>query len=498
MNNAQVAAKESAKVIPSSFAALDHALVHGMIWTGVVKWTSQALSWISTIVVARLLAPSDYGLLAMASAALGLIAMVNEFGLGNAIVYQQQLEKRQVAQLNSLALLLSLAGFSVACVVASPLARFYQAPELTWVMVSLGFGFMATGVTSVPSAMLEKALRYKLLAVLEGGQAVLVSVVTLLLAWWDFGYWALVGGKLLGLTVGAIIVVGMFGHPFAFPRLHDIRSILRFSWQLCFGRWCWFVGATSDLFIAGRVLGAAGLGAYSMALTLANMPVDKIASLLSRVTPGLFSSVQSDKDSLKRYFLGISQGVALIVFPIAAGFSLVADDVVRLALGEKWEAAIAPLQILAFYSGIRAIAAPAAPVMVAMGEANVGMWNGVFAMFLLPLAFYIGSYWGAVGIALAWAIAHPMNLAVMFWRVFKGIGLTPSSYSATLWPAVGACCVMALCVVGVQNWFAGSSHSSLKLVSEIIVGALSYAGVILLFHRECIDNLRFFIRTARS
>lgn len=473
-------------------------LVRGMAWTGAVKWITQAFSWMATIVVARLLAPSDYGLLAMATAFLSLVAMINELGLGGAIVYQQRLGSRQIAQLNTLALLLGIAGFVLACLAALPLASFYHAPELPWVVVALGLGFVITGLTSVPNAVLEKSLRFKLLAVLEGSQGALVAVSTVALAWLGFGYWALVWGKLLGLVVGAVVLLVFCRQRFAFPRWQDIRGIITVSWQLCFGRWCWFVGATSDVFIAGRILGQASLGAYSMGLTLANIPTDKIAALVSRVTPALFSTVQSDRVVLNRYFLALTEGLSLLSFPIGVGLALVTDDLVRLALGDKWEAAIVPLQILAAYSGIRATAAPAASVMVAIGEARIGMWNGVFAMFLLPTAFYIGSWRGAAGIALAWALAHPINLAVMYWRVFRGIALPTSLYARTLWPAISATSVMVFFVLGARVLFAGEFPMLLRLVFEMTVGGIVYLGAIWIFHRECLDHVRHLFRCAQA
>ena len=173
---------------------LDHTLLRGIAWTGAVKWGSQVMSWLSTIVVARVLAPSDYGLVAMATAFLGLVALVNEFGLGSAIVMVRTLRQEQVAQLNSLALLLGLSGFLVACVAAVPVAIFYDAPDLPWVLVVLGGTFLTAGLCSVPNAILEKALRFKTLAFIEGGQSFTNAVFTVTLALLGFGtgrwYWA--------------------------------------------------------------------------------------------------------------------------------------------------------------------------------------------------------------------------------------------------------------------------------------------------------------------
>ena len=151
---------------------LDHVLVRGVAWTAAVKWLTQVVTWGMTVVVARLLAPSDYGLVGMATIYITLFTLFSEFGIGTAVVTLQDLTEDQVSQLNTLSLFLGLLGFIISAAAAIPLGRFFRAPNLPLVVIVLSCGFIVSGIRTVPYSLLQKELRFKLLAVIEGLQGV--------------------------------------------------------------------------------------------------------------------------------------------------------------------------------------------------------------------------------------------------------------------------------------------------------------------------------------
>ena len=148
------------------------------------------------MVVARLLLPSDYGLVGMAAIYINLFTLFSEFGIGTAVVTLQDLSEHQVAQLNTVSVLTGLLGFLISAAAAVPLGKFFRAPNLPLVVVVLSCGFVVSGVRTVPYSLLQKELRFKLLAIIEGMQGVVQAAVTLVLAFLGFGYWALVLGIL--------------------------------------------------------------------------------------------------------------------------------------------------------------------------------------------------------------------------------------------------------------------------------------------------------------
>lgn len=487
---------------PSSITAagssLDRVLVRGLAWTGAVKWLSQILSWLSTIVVARLLVPEDYGVVAMAAAVLGLITLLNEFGLGAAVVALRYLTKEHISQIHSLASLFGVGGFLLSCTMAIPVGQFFNAPEVTLIMIAMGAGFIFLSMRSVPSALLEKELRFKFLAFLEGGQSLLATLTTVLLAWSGAGYWALVLGGLAG-QIGATSVIRLCHPlPYAWPSWQFLKEAIRFSSHVLISRISWYVSSNSDVFIAGRVLGQALVGAYSFAGTLANVPQDKVTALLNRVMPAFYSTVQHDAGAMQRYLLLLTEALALIVWPMGVGMSLIAHDFVLVVLGDKWNGVIAPLEILACWAAVRSIFGLVAPLLYVTGNSRMAMLNGLYCVATYPIGFWVGSHWGVIGLAWAWVLVQPLAFIQPYRYVLRATQLSLWGYLGALWPALSSIILMAACILGIQYAIPADWPLATHLGIEILVGGAAYLMSVQLFHRRRLVLLLQFIRESRK
>jgi O-antigen/teichoic acid export membrane protein len=476
---------------------LDHSLLRGIAWTGAVKWGSQLVSWLSTIVVARVLVPSDYGLVAMAMAFLGLVALVREFGLGSAIVMIRNLDSSQLCQLNGLAFLLGIAAFLISCASAVPLSNFYNAPDLPWVVVALGGAFLTAGASSVPNSILEKELQFKTLALIEGLQSFLNAAVTILAAVLGFGYWALVLGGLVSGFVAGIIVIKIAGVPIAVPRCSTLNNVLSMSWHLLASRLAWYASSTADIFIAGRFLGQASLGSYSFAFTLANIPMEKVTALVNRVTPAFYSKVQDNFPALRRYVLGLTEVLAIVTFPVAFGLAIVSQEFVLFVLGEKWQSTVAPLGVLAIYAAVRSVSSLMAPILFVTGGSRFGMFNGFWTAIILPLGFFVGSTFGITGIALAWMLVNPLTLAPVYWKVFSTIQLRPSQYLLALWPALSSTAVMVAAVLVAKQLFPHDTTLTLRFLTLVVTGVSAYFAMLWVVHRARLEGLLAIVRATR-
>jgi len=479
-------------------ARIDRLLVRGIAWTGVVKWVSQLLSWMSTILVARLLNPEDYGIVAMAGIFVGFIGLLNEFGLGAAIVALRHLTEEQIASIHSLASLSGVTGFLLTCLVAIPAGHFYASYDVPLVIVVMGIGFAFLALRSVPSALLEKALRFKLLALLEGGQAIVAALITVGLAWWGAGYWALVIGGVVGHVVVTAVILRQHPVRYARPSIRSLREALRFSSHVLVGRISWYVASNADVFIAGRILGQGIVGAYSFAGTLANLPLDKITALLSRVMPGFYSSVQTDPSVLRRYLLLLTEGLAFLTFPIGVGMALVAYAFVGFVLGEKWIGVVLPLQVLSCWAVVRSVFSLIPPILFVTGGSRLSMLNGLFCMVAYPLGFWIGSGWGAVGIALAWVVVQPVSWIAPYRHALAAVRLSFLKYLSVLWPAASSTVIMAGGVCLIRQALPESSSHLLHLLCEAAAGAAMYAVMIGTFHRARLSQFLDLLRHSRT
>jgi PST family polysaccharide transporter len=477
---------------------LDRSLVLGIAWTSGAKWASQLLSWASTLIVARVLTPEDFGLVGMASVFLGLITLLSEFGLGSAIVTLQQLDEEQVSQIYGLSVLFGLASFVTACVAAVPLGRFFRAPELPAVVVAISAGFVITAFRTVPSSLLQRDLRFKALALVEAGRAAVLAVGMIAFALLGLRYWTLVIGGLLSAALGTVAILVLQRHRLAWPRVRSLKLAVGFSGHVLVSRLSWYTYSNADFLVAGRVLGTTALGLYDLGWTLANIPVEKITGLVSQVTPPIFSAVQHDYAALRRYLLRITEGLALITCPLCFGMALVAPDFVRFALGDKWHGAIVPLQLLALSASFRAVTPLLAQAMLAIGQSRLVMKYSMLNAVVLPAGFFLAAKaWGTVGIAWVWVLLFPVLALPVYRVVLAEIRLPARTYLRALWPALSSALLMATTVETLSWTMSDRLAPGYRLGALVGAGAAVYALTCILLHRERITAFYRFVGAVR-
>jgi O-antigen/teichoic acid export membrane protein len=458
---------------------LDHTLAKGVAWTAAAKWSSQILSWASLIAIAHLLSPSDFGLVGMAALYLGLVTLFSEFGVGTAILTLRDLTAKQMAQLNSVSVLAGFVSFLLSCLAAVPLGHFFHAPKLPSVVVAMSTTFVVLSLRSVPYGLLQKEMQFRLLSVLETLQSMGQAVTALLLAFFGFGYWALVLGNVFGSFLLTVLTIFYKRHGFARPRFDSIRRALQFSGHVLVARLCWYGYTNADFLMAGRMLGASPLGEYTVAWNLATAPIEKISAVVVRVTPAFFSAVQQERAALGRYLRVLTEGLSILTFPATFGLALVADEFVPLALGRKWEGAIVPLQLLAFYASFRAIVTLLPQVLVVVGETRFAMWNSVATLLVMPTAFYIGSRWGTTGIATAWIVTYPLVVIPLYRRALAKIQLSVAEYMRGVLPPLNGSIVMAAAVFAVKWGLPAPWPLAVRLTLEVLAGAAAYVALML-------------------
>lgn len=477
-------------------ARLDGHLIRGAAWTGSVKWLSQPFAWISTLIVARILSPTDYGILGMATFYLGFVKMVSEFGIGAAIVSIRDVSDEQIAQLNGLSLIVGVLTFVASCLIAWPLGMFFRAPQLPPVVIALSAAYALAALQSVPLAVLRRDLRFRRVALIDATQAMVTSMSAILFAWLGFRYWSLVLCTVTGvITMTALVLVGA-PRSYRWPRRKSLGKILSFSRDMLVTRMAWYFGQDADFFVAGRVLGKAPLGFYSFGWTLANVAVEKITAMVLGVTPSVLARVQHDHAALRRYVLNISESLALITFPVTIGLALVADDVVHLALGDKWAGTATPLRLLAISAAVRSVTPILGQLPAVLDETRFQMRLNIVSTVLLPLGFLAGSHWGIVGIAASWLVVQPLVVLLpLTHRMFRRIGMRYGEYFRCFSASLGATLTMCVAVLGARIAIGDEVPRIWRLVACVLVGALAYGGFLFVLHR---DRLGQYITRIRS
>jgi teichuronic acid exporter len=463
---------------------MDRSLITSLAWRATADWSSQILSWVSLLIVVRLLSPADFGIVSMAVILLPYLKYVSEFGIPRAILTLRDLSEDQIAQLNTIAVLLGFVSFGVASLLAKPVAMFFRTPALAPVVIVTCLALIPQGARAVSEGLLSKNMKFGELSLFDAVNAIVTAVSTLTLAIIGYGYWALVVGNVLGVSVRCVLLLRSRPHRFAIPRLSSVREPLQFGWHVLVSTVALNSYQRLDNLTAGRVLGQAALGFYGMAWNLANVPLEKVTSLVTTVIPSYLAAVQNDLAAVRRYVRTLTEALAMATFPATIGLGLVARELIPLAFGAKWNGVVLPLEILSAYAAFRSIPALLAKVLTAVGNARYVMWNDLAALGILPIAFYVGSHWGISGIAWGWVLAYPFVAVPLYWKTIRTIGMGTSEYVRALRPALSGTVVMVVAVVTTKYVLPPNHPLLVRLAVEIVIGALAYTGAVLLLHGD--------------
>ncbi len=417
-------------------------------------------------------------MVAMATVIHGLVTILSEFGVGVTIVTLRQLSSAQIAQFNGLSAALGATAFLAMAAAAPAMAAFFDRPALVAVVTAMGATFLVSGLRTIPAALLQRDLRFGTLAVIEAMQAVVGAAVTLTCAWNGWGYWAIVAGALGASLSWSTLLLIVRPCAFAWPRRRELGSALTFTSHQVTGSIAWYAYSNADFVVAGRWLGAHDLGIYSMAWTLARVVPERIANIALRLTPAFFAAVSDEVSALRRWLAGVTEGIAIVCFPLLVGLSLVAADALRVIAGAQWDAAALPLRLLALYGAFDVVTQPLTRALVAVGDARFTARMGLALAVIMPCGFIAGAHYGPVGLAIAWLLLGPAVRILALLRVRRLIGLRVSEYFAALRPALIATVVMALAVVAARVAFTIDATFP-RLAVTVALGATAYVATLL-------------------
>ena len=323
-------------------------------------------------------------------------------------------------------------------------------------------------------------MQFKRLAALDAARAFLVSAMTVGLAWAGFGYWSLVVGRVLSSVIATVLVLSWAPLRPAWPRWAELRTTLSFSADIITARLAWWGYTNADFVVAGRMLGVVPLGAYTCAWTTASAPMEKIVSVFARVLPPLFSVVTHDSSLARRYLLGITEVLMLLVAPASIGLALVADDFVSVLLGPQWAGAVTPLRILCLFAAIHAPGTLYPHILNATGRSRFSLRIHLVALVVLPIAFVAaGRTWGVNGIAAVWIFIYPIVLGLFLAETLKAVECSFSEYAASFRPAVSGIAVMVPAVIIASGFLDPDVSAPVRLAFGIATGGAFYVGAVL-------------------
>lgn len=393
-------------------------LKHSMLRGGVAKLCGQGLNFVLRVAfmvtLARLLSPSDFGLVAMATVITGIYGLFSTAGLSSATVQKPTINDQQISTLFWVNVVVGilLAVFTLAS--APLLSMFYGEPRLLPITAALAVGFVFTGLGVQHLALLQRSLRFVAITSIETFSQLVSTGVGIGLAFAGLGYWALIAASLslpATTTLCAWVVIRWVPGP---PRWNaDIGPMLRFGGTITANNLVVYLGYNFEKVLLGRIWGPEALGLYGRAYQLVSMPTDYLNGAIGGVAFSALSRIQEEPAKLKRYFLrGYSLTVSLTV-PITAFCGLFADQIILIALGPAWANAAEVFRLLAPTVLVFAIINPFSWLLLSMGLQGRSLKIGLVLAPIVIAAYCVGLPFGATGVAFAyssamvlWAIPH--------------------------------------------------------------------------------------------
>ena len=465
-------------------------------WTSLAKLIGQIISWGVTLIVLRVLLPADYGLMAIVSTIITVLAGIAELGLGASVVQAPKLNRDDLGAVTSAVIALNL-GIGVLVGLLAPLAAwFFAEPRLTLLIQFACLQFLFNAVGTVPQALAYRDMNFKWLAGAELAAVVTSALATLGLAWHGYGVWALLLGSLLQNFIRTALLLRR-GMARPVLRRQGLREHVTFGGMFTITRLITQVVYESDILMAGHFLSGQAIGLYSVSLHLATLPMQKIMSVINQVAFSAVAQLQHDRARLRQHMLAATRLLTVFSLPLFWGVSVVATEFVATIMGPGWAEAVFPLQAICLITPLRMLNIVYNTMALGVGHMQLNVMNTVTSASVLPLAFYIGVYWGVNGLAFAWVIAIPIISFYRLPKMLRIIDIRSSDLVACLKAPVVAGAIM-YAAVGLGRLACEGLAPAMSLALLIVLGAGAHVRALLLLDRRIIPDVLKIVLAMRA
>lgn len=448
------------------------------MYLGVGKGAGKLISFVNTLLLARLLTPEDYGLMAIVMVIVGFIGFFNEIGLGSAIKQRIDINQQQLNGCFTLALLISSTLYLGLYLASPAIAHYYEHDVLTDVLRFIALSFIIGAIATVPDALIAREMRFKIYAGIEFAMILLQCVITLVLAWLGYQVWALAWGFVASQLFKTICILYFSNwRPSRFGHVRSATDLMKFGATVTYSRLTWYFYNNAKTLIIGKVLNPQQLGVYSMAATLSALPTSHITSMVIQIASPLFSKMQLDLPRLDNALRRLTSGIALLGFPVMAGMALTASELVPVLLGPNWLEVIFPLQILCILGLFKSVDPLITQAFISIGKANITARYTSLCAVVIPLSVYIGAiYGGLVGVAIGMVVSYPLSSIYLFYAARIHLDFSMRRYLKALQTPIEACIWMAILVLGFQylSVYFGFNQMLWLLLSKTVVGSIGY------------------------
>lgn len=468
--------------------------IASIVWSTAQSWGSQCISLVVFSILARLLNPESFGLIAIAAIFVGFVNLFLDQGFSQAIIQRRELEREHLDTVfwTNVSISVLLTFISIAS--ADLIAKFFTQPDLTSVIRWLSLSFLIGSLNNVQVAILQRNLNFKplairsLIATLGGG------VIGVSMALMGFGVWSLVCQQLAN---GIIQVLVLWTASDWRPRLSfspkHFRDLFSFGMNVLGINILNFVVTNGDNLLIGYFLGPVPLGYYNLAYRLLTIVAQLFIGVASSTAMPIFSSIQDDLPRLRNVLYEFVELTNTIAFPVFLGISVLAPELVIVIFGEQWKASIPVMQILNIIGILQAGFYYNSPLILAVGKPQLKLWLDVARSIFYFTAFFISVRWGIIAVASSYVISAYIFALITLRVIKQAVGITIKEYLSNYTTPLTASLIMVLLMLAIKNLLI--VHTDIPSIGIIIVatisGTLTYLFSIYLFKPKLLKKFYF-------
>ena len=468
-------------------------VLSGLVWGAGARVAGLVIQMIGTVVLARLIAPSQFGLFAIASVFYGFGGLAGNLGLGTAIIQRPRITEAHLSTAFwfNAAIGLVLTGLQI--LLAPLLAGWLHQPDVTPLIQLVAFAYTLS-LSVVPMAILERSMKFRTVAIVEMFSSWTALGCAIVGAFMGFGAYALIGQILIfNVLLSASSLIAARWWPKVRPSMAALKDLWSVSIWFTLGNLIGYWGQSADTLALGRTQTSAEVGYYNRGYNLMQLPMRHLGGVLTRVTTPALSSMQSDVERSKSAWLRSVTLMALVSFPVCLGMAASAPALVRTLWGATWIPVVPLLQVLSLAGIPWSLVVAAEGLMMARGQARTFFWLSLLNSAVTIAAVLVGVRYGAIGVAWAILLRSCLVLPVYIRVCLRDIEVSVGDVVAAIWKPFISALAMGVFVWGIGRALGGLVSPAL-LVVQVLLGVCAMWVMLRFVAPELLTQARDLVR----
>jgi O-antigen/teichoic acid export membrane protein len=474
-------------------SSLKQKTISAFLWSFFGQYVTQGVTFGVTLVLTRLLEPTDFGLLGMLSIFIAISNTLQNFGFNAALIQRSDVTSRDYSTVFYFNMGMSLLLYLILFLAAPWIAAFFDEPRLTLIARVYMLSLLINGFSLVQSTIFTRQINFKPPVIIRLISAIFSGSIGILMALNGFGVWSLVVQVLTSNFLYSLLVwFSSKWRPEAVFDRTSFKNLMGFSSKIFLSHFINRLFHTLDNFVIGKIFSTAQLGFYTRARSLKEFPIKNTTTVLERVLFPVFATIQDDNERLMNLAMKFTGIISFIVFPMMFGLAVAAEPFVKVIFTDKWLPAVKFIQILCLYGFIQPLSAINVDVIIAKGKANVVLMLEVIHKVLFVAAMVVGFNWGIEGFLYANLIGHYITYFFVLYLSSRTLNYSIFPLLKNILPSFSLALVMSAVIYGIDKFY--NRDNLEQLTVEIIVGILFYLGAAKVLHIRAFKDLIVLIR----